>query len=122
MKTLKMNIPVVLLIIYELFMFVILLKRPGDFSVTALTCLGVQIIVLGILKMFQFIEISRRDGSTAVFKIVGSALAIVLGMLIILNPFTREGTQAQFTAVAMLTEAVIDIFLLIQSIRSKEVI
>ena len=78
------------MIIYELFMFVILLKRPGDFSVIALTCLGVQIIVLG--------------------------------MLIILNPFTREGTQAQFTAVAMLTEAVIDIFLLIQSIRSKEVI
>ena len=119
MKALKMNIPVILLIIYELFMCVILLNNPEEFTTTALVCQGVLIIVLGILKMYQFMEISKRDGSTAVYKMIGSALAMVLGLLIILNPFTREGAQAQFTSVAMMAEAVIDFFLLIESVRSK---
>ena len=74
---------------------------------------GVITLVNGINKVQWSIDLIRFKQRYWFIAMIGAALTLIFGIIILLNPFTSTTILWTFIAVAMIVEAILDIVALI---------
>lgn len=74
---------------------------------------GVITLVNGINKVQWSIDLLRFKQRYWFIAMIGAALTLIFGIIILLNPFTSTTILWTFIAVAMMVEAILDIVALI---------
>ena len=98
MFTFKRNIPIILLILFEIAVGILLLINPEAFTTAAIIIFGVICTVIGVIYLLKFLK-ARRNGDESVLMLVGAVFALVIGLFsVIAAPFV----MTLFTFIAVM--------------------
>ena len=78
---------------------------------------GVILVVSAVFKVKSYIDVSRMGLKPSPFTLLGAAIALILGTVIILNPFKAVETLWVFTGIVLIVQAVLDIAVLVFKIK-----
>ena len=81
---------------------------------------GICLVIFGILKIKNFADKKKANLPASPISIVGAILSVVLGIIIVVNPFTAVNTVWIVAGIALIVTAVVDIVSLIMG-RGNEV-
>ncbi len=70
---------------------------------------GVMILVTGISKLQWAVDLLRLKQKYWYVALIGAALSVIFGAVILMNPFTSTGVLWTFIAVSLILEAIMDI-------------
>ena len=74
---------------------------------------GICLVIFGILKIKNFADKKKANLPASPISIVGAILSVVLGIIIVVNPFTAVNTVWIVAGIALIVTAVVDIVSLI---------
>ena len=181
MKNLKNNIPVMLLILFEITVGILLLVNPEAFTAAVITCFGIVLLAIGIVYLIRFIrekkesdkasiltlvlavislavgcvcafltnrvmglfavvavvygvilivsgiykaktyfDMKQENLPVSVITLVSAILSIVLGIVIVVNPFTATNFLWFFAGISLIVEAVVDFVAVIMNVKPKK--
>jgi len=81
MKTLKINIPVILLILFEVAVGILLLVKPESFTAAVITCFGIILIAIGIVYLIRYLRDKKAVGAANPITLMLSILALIIGCI-----------------------------------------
>ena len=164
MKALRNNIPIILLILFELIVGILLFVNPEGFTAAAITCFGIVLLAIGVIYLIRFLREknqyptlvlalvslvigfictfltslvmglfavvaviygvilivsgvykfkAHRDAKrlglpTIPLALISAILSIILGLVIVVNPFTTTKVLWSFAGISLIVEAVVD--------------
>lgn len=79
MKTLKNNVPVILLILFEITVGILLLVNPEAFTAAVITCFGIVLLVIGVVYLVRFIKDKKSDDDANVMTLILSIISLIVG-------------------------------------------
>lgn len=82
--------------------------------------LGIFLVVFGILKIKNFVDRKKSQFETSPLSIIGAILCIIIGILVVVNPFGAANTIWIIAGVALIITAVVDILSMILGNGSKQ--
>ena len=91
----------------------------GFFTVIAVIY-GVILIVSGIFKAKTFFDSRKAKLPVSFLSLVSAIVSIILGVLIVANPFTTTKVLWIFAGISLIVEAVLDAAALVIGIGSKK--
>lgn len=74
---------------------------------------GIFLIISGIYKFVVYAEIKKTGVPASALYIVSGILSLILGIIIVIHPFTAVGVLWTFTGIALIVGGVVDIISLI---------
>lgn len=78
MKLFKINIPIILLILFEAAVGVLLLANPEEFTKTVIILFGSVLLVIGLTYLIRFIQ-AKKEGVNRPLALIVSILAFLIG-------------------------------------------
>ena len=87
----------------------------GIFAVAAMIY-GVILLVAGVFKFVTYIDRRQNGWHPPVLSLVGALLSVLLGLLILINPFEAANAVWMVAGVALIVEAVFDLMSLVGNI------
>ena len=79
MKTLKQQLPVILLILFEIAVGILLLINPEAFTTAVIIIFGVVCAVIGLVYLIKYLR-ARKRHEESVVMLIGAIFAIALGV------------------------------------------
>lgn len=96
----------------------------GIFTLIAIVY-GIILIVSGVMKMQDFFQAKKYEPYVPIVILFSAIASVVLGLIIIINPFEMAMLAFRFMGISLIVEAVIDILTLVliaKSIRKNKAI
>lgn len=96
----------------------------GIFTLIAIVY-GIILIVSGVMKMQDFFQAKKYEPYVPIVILFSAIASVVLGLIIIINPFETAMLAFRFMGISLIVEAVIDILTLVliaKSIRKNKAI
>ena len=82
MSTIKNNIPIILMLLFEIAVGVLLLVNPETFTTIVVISFGVFLTVVGIIYLIRYFA-ARKRGEESLITIIWSLILISVGIFII---------------------------------------
>ena len=79
---------------------------------------GLGVFLVGLSKVQWAVDRLRAKGSNWVLGVIGAAISVVCGIVIIANPFTSASVLWVFAGVSLIVEAVFDLVALFYRAKS----
>lgn len=81
---------------------------------------GVAILVMGFFKLQRAIDMLRAQSGQWLWAVGSAALALIIGAIILWNPFRSSNGLWIFTGICLLAEALVDlVFVALRSMKDK---
>jgi uncharacterized membrane protein HdeD (DUF308 family) len=86
-----------------------ILIRPGVIEVFLVTVLGIVVIVDGILKMQYALDFRKLNQQYWWIEFICAVIMVVLGVVVIINPFTAVAAVMRFVGIVFIIEGGLDL-------------
>lgn len=93
---------------------IILCVRYRSIVSAVIFLFGVFVLVGGIVDLFSAIDAKRNDLKSWIVSIIMSAVTIILGLIVIINPFDSVMVLTQLLGAGLIVYAVMDLISFIQ--------
>ena len=91
----------------------------GLFGVMAVF-IGIILIITGILKITTYSDNKKQGLPVSAMTIVGAVISIILGIIIIINPFSAVNVLWIFAGIALIVAGILDLIAIISGRKSLE--
>lgn len=78
MKLLKVNIPIILLVLFEMAVGILLLRDPDGFTRTVIILFGAVLLVIGLTYLIRFLK-AKKEGVNRPLALIVAILAFLVG-------------------------------------------
>ena len=99
MKSLKNNLPVVLLILFEFAVGVLLFTDPESFTSTVIIVFGVLLIATGLFYIFRFLAARGSENGAGAFTLILAVISLAAGCVCV---FAKDWLMGLFAVVAVI--------------------
>lgn len=81
MKSLKVNIPLILLIVLEIAVGILLLVNPETFTQAVIIIFGIGLLSVGIIYLLQYLLEKKGDLKSNLLPLIVGAVSIIVGIV-----------------------------------------
>ena len=81
---------------------------------------GVILVLSAIFKLKTYFDVRKMGLEPSPFTLIGAAVSLVFGVLIIINPFKTVEVLWIFTGISLIVQAAVDIVMLVFKIRMEK--
>lgn len=80
---------------------------------------GIMLIIAAIVKVKVYFDLNRSGIYASPLRLVGAFISLVLGVIILINPFKAVETYWIFTGVSLIVQAIVDVVTLVLKLNTS---
>ena len=81
---------------------------------------GLMLIIAAIVKVKAYFDFNRAGIYASPLRLIGAFVSLVLGVLILINPFKAIETFWVFTGISLIVQAILDVVTLVLKLNSGD--
>ncbi len=81
---------------------------------------GIMLVIAAIVKVKVYLDLNREGVFASPIRLIGAFISLVLGVLMLINPFKVMQTFWIFTGIALIVQAAVDIVTLVLKIKTSD--